>query len=203
MVRPLDVAGGGQQLRAVAHRGHGFAGGREVFHHRHDRGVHAQVLGAAPAGNHQPVVGLGLDVGEGGVEREAVTGFFAVGLGAFEIVDGGVDEVPCGLVGRDSVHRVAHGLQRLKRHHGFVVFAVVAADHQQFFAHGCLLKVVDEALILEAAVQQGVTANYCALQGFPGPAGAASGAGPVFRAAGTPGAPSPPGPGPRSPRHGR
>ncbi len=69
-----------------------------------------------------------------------LTGLFAVGLGAFEVVDGGEDEVAGGLVGRHGVHRVAHGLQRLEGHHGFVVFAVVATNHQQFLAHGCLLK---------------------------------------------------------------
>ena len=52
-----------------------------------------------------------------------------------EIVNGGHDEIASFFVGTNRVHGVAHSLQRLKRHHGFVVFAVVAAKHQYFPGH--------------------------------------------------------------------
>ncbi|MDT4867480.1 hypothetical protein FQZ97_1023920 [compost metagenome] len=163
----MNVARGRQQLRAVADGGHRFTAAGEVFDQRHHAGVHAQVLGAAPTGNHQAVVALGLHVGERGVEREAVAGLFAVGLRAFEIVDGGVDEVTGLLVRRDGVHRVADRLQRLKRHHGFVVLAVIAADHQQFLAHARVSWWWGVETIVGARSVAGVTARCCRHGGLP------------------------------------
>ncbi|MNZ90485.1 hypothetical protein D3C78_1094490 [compost metagenome] len=54
----------------------------------------------------------------------------AVGLVAFEIVDGGAHRLPGLLLGTDRVHGVTDHQQRLERHHGFVVFGVVADQHQ-------------------------------------------------------------------------
>ena len=49
--------------------------------------VQPDVLRRSAAGNDQRVVILGLDVGKGGVEREVVARFLAVGLIPLEIVN--------------------------------------------------------------------------------------------------------------------
>ncbi|KAG1435678.1 hypothetical protein G6F57_021015 [Rhizopus arrhizus] len=56
-------------------------------------------------------------------------------------MDRGGDGVARFLVRADRMHRVPHRQQRLERHHGFVVFGIVADQHQQSLAHDCLLGV--------------------------------------------------------------
>ncbi len=58
----------------------------------------------------------------------------AVGLVAFEIVNGGSHGVPGLLVRAHGMDAVPNHLQRLEGHHGFVVFDIVANQHQDFFA---------------------------------------------------------------------
>jgi hypothetical protein len=63
-----------------------------------------------------------------------VTGFLAVGLVAFEVMDRGAHGLAGGLVRAHGVHGVTDHLQGLERHHHFVVFDVIADQHQNFFA---------------------------------------------------------------------
>jgi hypothetical protein len=72
---PFEHAGAGQQLGAVADRRDRLVGAEEVAHGGDHGRVHAQVFGAASAGNHQGVVVFGADVGEAGVEGEVVAAF--------------------------------------------------------------------------------------------------------------------------------
>lgn len=79
-----------------------------------------------------------------------MTRFLTVGLRAFEVMDGGLDGVTGLFVRAHRMHRVADGQQRLKRHHGFVVFAVVTTNHQNLFrGHVGLLWVVEHRPILK------------------------------------------------------
>ncbi len=89
----------------------------------------------------RPLVVLRLDVGEGGVEDEVVAALFGVGLVAFEVVDGGADVLAGLLVGADGVDDVADHLEGLKGDHDFVVFDVVADEHEQIcgLGHGFVL----------------------------------------------------------------
>ena len=97
-------------------------------------GAAAAAVGAAAAGDDQGVVLLGLHIGKRGVEREVVAGLFAIGLCAFEVVDGGLDLVAGLFVGADGVHGMAHGQQGLERDHGFIVLTKIAAQHENLFA---------------------------------------------------------------------
>ena len=124
----------------MADGGHGLVGVKEVAHGSTHVFIAAQIFGAAPAGDDQSVVIGNLHISKRGVEREVVAGLFAIGLRTFKVMNGGLDLVARFFVGADGVYRVAHSQQRLEGNHGFIVLAVVAADHQNFLAsHVCLL----------------------------------------------------------------
>ncbi|SOZ60216.1 conserved hypothetical protein [Cupriavidus taiwanensis] len=135
----FEHARGRQQLGAVAHRGNRLAGLREMPHDLKHARVQAQVFGGAAAGDDQRVVAGRVDLGKGGIEGEVVAALLAVGLVALEIVDRGGARVARPLVGTHGIDGVADHLQRLERHHGFVVFGVVAHQHQNLFCHRGLL----------------------------------------------------------------
>lgn len=140
-------ARGRQQLGAMADGGDRLSGLVESAHDLQHLFVQAQVFRRASARDHQAVVGIGLDAVEVIVQGEIVAALFAVGLRALEVVDGGGDALAGLLAGANRVHRVAHRQQRLERHHGFVVFGVVADQHQQSLAHVCLLGMGDRRLV--------------------------------------------------------
>ncbi len=56
---------------------------------------------------------------------------FGVGLVAFEVMDGGANELAGLLVGADGVDGVADHLKGLEGNHDFVVFDVVAYEHEE------------------------------------------------------------------------
>jgi len=58
--------------------------------------------------------------------------FFAVGLIAFEIMNRRANDVALLFTGSNRVHGMTDHLQRLKRHHHFVVFDVIADQHENF-----------------------------------------------------------------------
>ena len=64
-----------------------------------------------------------------------MTGLFAVGLGAVKVMDCRHDVIAFRFVGADRIYLMANHLQRLKRHHGFVIFGVIANQHQDLLAH--------------------------------------------------------------------
>src|SRR5690606_23990924 len=128
-----------EYLRAVAYGRDGLAGLVELPHDLQDTVVQAQVFRRPAPGDDEPVVRIGIGLLEIVVQREIVPALFAVGLRAFEIVDGGSDAVARLFAGAHGVHGVPHRLQRLEGHHGFVVFGVIAHQHQQLLAHIRLL----------------------------------------------------------------
>src|SRR3954447_18396576 len=66
-----------------------------------------------------------------------MSSLFAVGLLAFEVVNSRGDGVARFLAGANGVNIMADHQQHLKRHHHFVVFHVVADEHQNLlFCHG-------------------------------------------------------------------
>ncbi|MPM79682.1 hypothetical protein SDC9_126721 [bioreactor metagenome] len=68
-----------------------------------------------------------------------MTGLFAVGLVAFEIVHRRADLIAGLLAGTGGVHGVPQHQQGLEGHHGFVIFGVVTGQHQNFLgSHVCL-----------------------------------------------------------------
>ena len=85
---------------------------------------------SAAAGNDQPIVVPRLNVGEGGIQGEAMTRLLRIGLIAFKIVDRSPDKLACFFVRTDGMHGVAHHLQCLEGNHRFIVFDIVADDHK-------------------------------------------------------------------------
>jgi len=79
---------------------------------------------------------VGVDVGKRGVEREVVAALLRVRLIPLEVVHGRADSVAGLLVGTHGVDDVPRDLQRLERHHHFVVFDEVADEHQNLLRHG-------------------------------------------------------------------
>ncbi len=121
----------------MADRCDGLAGVVERAHQFEDFVVQPQVFRRTTAGNQQRVVIGFAGLGEIEIEREQVTGFFAVGLITFKIMNRSAHGAAGGLVRAHGVHRVADHLQGLERHHHFVVFDVIADQHQNLFrGHG-------------------------------------------------------------------
>ncbi len=59
---------------------------------------------------------------------------FAVSLLSLKVVDGGAYALPGSLVRAKRTHLVTDHQQGLKRHHHFVVFEVIAGQHEDFFS---------------------------------------------------------------------
>ena len=116
----------------MADGGDGLVRAGKVPDHFEHSLVQPDVLRGATAGNDEPVVILFADIVERGVEREVVAALLAVRLVAFKIVDRGAHNIARALLRTDGVHRVAHHQQRLERHHHFVIFDVIADQHQEF-----------------------------------------------------------------------
>ena len=115
----------------MAERGNGLVGLGKVANHVENLGVEAQILGRAAAGNDEAVVVRGIDLVEGGIEREVVAALFGVGLIALEVVNRGANLIAFLLAGTDGVNGVAHHLQRLKRNHDLVVLNKIAGQQQE------------------------------------------------------------------------
>src|ERR1700722_19870197 len=98
-----------------------------------DPWVEAEVFDRAAAGNHQRVVVFRLNLVEGGIESEIVPALLCVRLIAFEVMDAGRHEVACLLTWANGVNGMADHLQRLKGDHYFVVFDVIANEHENGF----------------------------------------------------------------------
>ena len=131
----------GKDLSGVADGSDGFIRLGEVASDFDDARVEANVFGSAATGEDEGVVVFGVDLIERGVESEIVAALFGVGLVALEIVDGGADVVAGFFAGTDSVDGVADHLKRLERDHDFVVFDVIADQHEnRFLGHESLRK---------------------------------------------------------------
>ena len=73
----------------MANGGYGFIGACEVTHNFEYSGIEAYVFRRAASWDYERIVVFGLHFIEGRVEPEIVTTFLAVGLVAFEVMDGG------------------------------------------------------------------------------------------------------------------
>jgi predicted RNA-binding Zn-ribbon protein involved in translation (DUF1610 family) len=90
--------------------------------------------------NYCPKCGQGADFVESRIQGEVVAPLFAVGLVALEIVDGGAHGIASLFVGTDRMDDVPDHEERLKGNHHFVVFHVIADQHEQFLgSHNKLL----------------------------------------------------------------
>ncbi len=99
--------------------------------------VESQILRCAAAGNHEPVVFGGIDIGEVGVEREVVARLLAIGLLPLEVMDCGGDLLARLAIGTNGVDFVADHQQHLEGDHDFVVFDEVTDEEENaFFRHG-------------------------------------------------------------------
>src|SRR5437764_233694 len=87
-----------------------------------------------------PVENLGFDFVEREIQLEIVAELFGVALIAFEIVDAGTDELAGSFSGADRVNGVADHHQSLVGDHHFVVFDVVADEHQDLFLRHVALR---------------------------------------------------------------
>src|SRR5579863_2997733 len=125
----------------MAYGGDGLFRGCKMTNDLQYTRIQAQVFGRAATRNDQGVVVFGFGVLEGGVESKVMAALFGVGLVAFEIVDGGAYGFAGRLAGADSIHRVTDHQEGLERNHDFVVFDVIADDHEDFlFGHWGLLE---------------------------------------------------------------
>ena len=131
-------AGGSEKLWAVAKGCDGLAGFVEVADDVEDFFVEAEIFGGAAAWDDKAEIVCGVDLIEGGVEREVVAAFFGVGLVAFEVVDGGADLFAGFFAGANGVNGVAYHLQCLKGDHDFVVFNEVAGEEEEFCEFHCV-----------------------------------------------------------------
>ncbi len=123
--------------RRSAYRGDRLAGLVEGLHQLQHLVVQAQVFRGTATGNQQPVIVGGIDLGEIEIQREQMTGLLAVGLVPLEIMDRSAHGLSRGLARAYRMHLVTDHLQRLERHHHFVVFDVIANQHQDLFrSHG-------------------------------------------------------------------
>jgi uncharacterized protein (TIGR03435 family) len=96
--------------------------------------VEPQVFRCAAARDDERIVVLGVNVIKGRIQSEIVAPFFAIGLVAFEIMDRRPHGFARALIRTDRVDRVAHHQQRLERNHNFVIFHIIANQHQQLSA---------------------------------------------------------------------
>ena len=157
----LQHPGRRQQLGTMADGSDGLVGLGEGLHQGDDVGIQAQVFRSTATGNDQSVVILGTDLGEIEVERKVVPRLLAVGLVALEIVNGGAYRLAGYLVRANRMHGMADHLQRLERHHGFVVLGVVADQHENLLgSHDRLLKVGGTNAIIRPYFLRQVTAGY-------------------------------------------
>ncbi|MNN04914.1 hypothetical protein D3C81_1176550 [compost metagenome] len=127
---PLEHPGRRQQLGAMADRRNRLVRLVESFDQRQHLLIQAQVLRRTAAWDQQRVVTLGAHLHEVEVQREVMPWLLAVGLIALEIVDRGTHGLPGDFLRAHRMHRVTDHLQGLERHHRFVVFDVIAHQHE-------------------------------------------------------------------------
>ena len=126
----------------MADGGDGFIGLCELLDDLDDFRIEAKIFGRAASGDHESVVGFRFDGVEGGVQGEIVAALFGVGLVTFEIVNTRGDELAGFFAGTHGVDGVADHLKRFKGDHYFVVFDVIADEHEnRFFGHGGLREI--------------------------------------------------------------
>ena len=131
-----------QDLHTMTDRGDGLFRLGEVTDDVQHLLVQPEIFRRPAAGKDEGVVGFGLHFGEGRVEREIVAALLAVGLIALEVVDRGAHLVAGLLVGTHRMDDMAHHLQRLEGDHDFVIFNVIADEHQELFrGHSSFLRV--------------------------------------------------------------
>ncbi len=92
--------------------------------------IQTQVLRCTATGDQQRVITLGTHPHEIVVQGKVVPRLFAVGLFALEIMNRGAHSLPRDLFRAYRMHRVPDHAQRLERHHDFVIFDVVADQHE-------------------------------------------------------------------------
>ncbi len=122
-----------EYLCSMANGSDRFVRIREVAHNFENTCIEADVLGRAPARNNQGIVVLGLNVVEGSIQPEVMTPFLAVGLVSFEIVDRGSHYITGSFIRTNSVYRMPNRKKSLEGDHDFVIFDVVAYQHQELF----------------------------------------------------------------------
>jgi hypothetical protein len=106
----LDDPRRSQYLRSMAKCGNRFLRLFKMLHQLDHPGVQPQVLGSAPARNHQAIILIRIDIGKRCVQDEVMSSFFRVCLVALEIVNGSPDKITRCLVGADRVHFMAKHL---------------------------------------------------------------------------------------------
>ena len=127
---PLENACRRQDLRSVTDGGEGLVRLGKVADDLQDILVQTNVLRRSATRNDQGVIGLGLYIGEGGVEGEVVTRLFAVGLIPLEVVHRRPNLFSRLLAGTHGVHRVPHHEEGLEWHHDLVVLDEIPHQHQ-------------------------------------------------------------------------
>ena len=92
--------------------------------------VEPKVLRRTAAGNHQRLVIAGPNFVKGRIQSEIVTALLAVSLVSLEVVDRRPDRIARALLRTDGIDGVAHHQERLKRNHHFVIFHIIANQHE-------------------------------------------------------------------------
>src|ERR1039458_2571778 len=103
-----------------------------MAHNFQNAWIEPKVLGRAAAGNHERVVIIGLNLVEGRIQSEIVTSLLAISLVALKIVDGGPHRIAGPLIRTDGVDHMPDHEERLEGNHHFVIFNIIANQHEEF-----------------------------------------------------------------------
>jgi hypothetical protein len=118
----------------VADGGNRLVGIREMAHDLQNAWVEPKVFWGPAAGNDQRVIIARANLIESRIQREVMTPLLTISLVPLEIVDRCPYRIARPLIRTDGMNGMPHHKQRLERNHNFVIFNVIANQHEQFLA---------------------------------------------------------------------
>jgi len=121
-----------QYLRSVTDRSNRFVRICEMANDFQNARIEPKVLRRPATGNYERVVVIGANLVEGRIQSEIVTSLLTVGLVALEIVDGGPYQITSPLIRTDGMDDVPYHEKRLEGNHHFVIFNIIANEHEEF-----------------------------------------------------------------------
>src|ERR1700728_1600806 len=114
----------------MADGGDGLVGISKMAHDFKNAGVKPKVLRRSAARNEERIVILRSNFVKSRIQSEVVASLFAIGLVPLEVVDGCPDRVANLLLRTDGINDMPHHAQRLEGNHHFVIFNVIANEHE-------------------------------------------------------------------------
>ena len=122
-----------------------LTGSVEILHQLNDIWIQSKIFRSTPAGDQQSVVIGGPRLGKIRIQRKTMPRLFTVCLRPIKIVNGGLNVVTLTFIRTDGIHTMPKHLQSLKRHHRFIIFDIISAQHQYLLhSHPPLTVINDE-----------------------------------------------------------